>query len=463
MTDYTYIDLNNLSDDSIDKKIMISGRIHNIRNQKKIVFIVLRKQINTIQCIGIKKNLVGDKFNKLFGMSNESYVNLFGVINKLPENIPRIKSCSYDSFELLIDNFELISESINIPFPIDDANIIDTDDRERNNIQISTRLDNRSFDLRTPINNCIFKLQSAICQIFRNYLTGLNFIEIHTPKIIATASEGGAQVFPIKYFEKNAYLAQSPQLYKQMCINSDFDRIFEIGHVYRAENTHSHRHLCEFVGLDVEYAITPNNTYEEIFNIIWDLILNIVAKIKTDFAKEYQYIKHNHNFEELIIPKFPVIINFQEGVKLLSEQGFHQNILDDLSTENERNLAKIIKNKFDTDLFILDKYPTSARPFYTLPNDNNPNYSNSYDVILRGEEISSGSQRIHNYELLYNNIIKKNINPETLKDYLNSFAYGSKPHCGFGFGLERILMLLLDLKNVRRTSLYPRDSNRISP
>lgn len=462
MNEYTYIDLNNLQDEHIGKNIMISGRVHYKRDQKKVGFMIIRKQLDTLQCVAVK-NILLENYNNLLSIPSESYIYLYGVLNKLPENVGRIKSCSYDSFELVIHNFELVSEATNLPFSLDDANEMNIEERDRNYVLQSTKLDNRSFDLRTPMNNCIFKLQSGICQIFRNYLTGLGFIEIHTPKIIGTASEGGAQVFPIKYFERYGYLAQSPQLYKQMCINSDFDRVFEIGHVYRAENTHSHRHLCEFIGLDVEYAITPNNTYEEIFTIIWNLLDNIVSKMKSDYNKEYDFFKRNYNFEELVFPKNPLVIDFKQGVSWLNENGFEQSNLDDLSTENERNLGKIIKQKFNSDLFILNKYPTHARPFYTMPNDEDNNYSNSYDVIMRGEEISSGAQRIHNYQQLLDNIINKKINPESLKDYLNSFATGSKPHCGFGLGLERILMLILDLKNIRKVSLFPRDPNRISP
>lgn len=460
MNIYNYVDISNLTNEHLNNKILISGRVHSIRDQKRIFFLILRKQLNTLQCIGIQK-VLGEKFKELMQVPIESYVELCGTLNKLPDNVARVESCTYQNFEFLVEDFKLISEAYNIPFSLDDANDLNYEDRERNQVLQVTRLDNRFFDLRAPINYSIFKVQSKICQLFRTYLNNLDFIEIHSPKIVATASEGGAQVFPIKYFDKNAYLAQSPQLYKQMCINSDFDKVYEIGHVYRAENAHTHRHLCEFVGLDVEYAITPTKTYEEIFEILWNLIFNINDNIKT--MKEYQYIKSNYKFEELNIPDKPLIIDFKEGVKLLLENKHDQKSDDDLSTENEKLLGKIIKDKYGYDLFILNKYPTRVRPFYTMPDKDDNNYSNSYDVIMRGEEICSGSQRIHDYKLLLQNILNRNLNPELLKSYLDSFANGSKPHCGFGLGLERIIMLIFDLKNIRKVSLYPRDPHRLSP
>lgn len=457
--EHTYVDMTNITNECVNAKIMLAGRIHNKREQKKVSFITLRKNIHTIQCVLTKKSL-GEKYGEILEIPNESYVYFYGVLNKLPDTIDKIKSCSYDSFELFVDNFKLISKSAKLPFSLDDANDINTN-KERNSVSQQISLDNRSFDLRTSINSCIFNLQSVICSEFRNNLISKGFMEIHTPKIISTASEGGAQVFPIKYFDKACYLAQSPQLYKQMCVNSDFEKVFEIGSVYRAENTHSHRHLCEFIGLDVECAITPNGTYEEIFNVIWNVLFNIHEKVKK--SNYYKYIKNNYAFDELVIQDKPIILTFSEGVKLLSENGFTQNINEDLTTENEKQLGIIVKNIYSSDVFVLNKYPLSVRPFYTMPCEKDNNFSNSYDVIMRGEEICSGSQRIHDYELLLKSISDRNIDINSLSDYVKSFEYGSVPHCGFGMGLERILMLILNLKNVRKTSLFPRDPNRVKP
>lgn len=464
MEQYKYLNLSELSDEYIGNLISIAGRIHNIRDQKKVGFLILRKNVHNLQCI-LVKNIIGDiKYKELSSLPCESYIQLYGKLNKIPNNIQKIKSCSYQDFEFMIDNYKLISKSQNIPFTLDDANNLNMEQRDRNNVSQVVRLDNRFFELRAPIYNCIFESQSDICKLFRDYLNNHGFMEIHSPKIIGTASEGGAQVFSIKYFDKNAYLAQSPQLYKQMCINSDFDKVFEIGGVYRAENTNSNRHLTEYIGLDVELEIEPNQTYYNILNLLWNLLDHIIKNVgKMKYPHPFDYIKNHYNFEEILYPKEPLIIDFKEGVKLLNDAGFNQSNTEDLSTENERELGKIIKNKYGSDLFILEQYPVNVRPFYTMPNELDNNYTNSYDVIMRGEEICSGAQRIHDYDLLLNNIKSRNINPESLQDYLNSFANGSKPHGGFGIGLERLLMLIYDLKNVRKTSLYTRDPNRLAP
>ena len=462
--EYKYASISELDNSHVGEQIILDGRIHNIRNKKNIGFIVLRNGIYSIQCVVIKNILGMDKFKELCDVPCESYIALYGKINRLPENVSRIQSCSYQDFEFSVDSFKVISKSSKkLPFQLDDANNVESCDTDRNAVLLSTKLDNRSFDLRAPINKCIFKLQSGICELFREYLLKEKFMEIHTPKLINVASEGGAQVFGVKYFNKSAYLAQSPQLYKQMCINSDFNRVFEIGSVFRAENANSHRHLTEFIGLDVEMTIPYGETYNFIIKLLWRMMYHIYANLKINYRDEYNYIKNIHKFEELVFPQEPLIIDFKEGVRLLNEYGFHQDILEDLSTENERQLGKIIKDVHNSDLFLLDKYPTAVRPFYTMASDSDPNYTNSYDLIMRGEEICSGAQRIHDYEILKDNIQKKNINESSLQDYVESFSNGSKPHGGFGLGLERVLMLILNLGNVRRCSLYPRDPVRLTP
>lgn len=455
-TQYKYIDLGELSDENINQNIVLDGRIQNARCKKNISFIVIRKGIHTIQCILDKNNgaLGEQKYKEMTDIPMESYVALRGKLNKLPETVSKIQSCSYDQFEFLVDDYELISKSYSnkLPFQMNDTSTL-----------LSTKLDNRSYDLRAPLNKCIFKLQSGICELFREYLLKNKFMEIHTPKLIGVASEGGSQVFPVKYFDKSAYLAQSPQLYKQMCINSDFERVFEIGSIFRAENSISHRHLTEFTGLDVELALPYGESYEYILKLLWLTVHYIYTNIKIKCREEYEYIKENTNFEELIFPHDPLIIDFKEGVRLLKENGYAQNSLEDLSTENEKKLGEIVKSIYGSDVFILNKYPTNVRPFYTMPCNNDKNYSNSYDMIMRGEEICSGAQRVHDYMALKESLFDRNIKDESLSDYLQSFMCGSVPHGGFGLGLERVLMLILDTKNVRKCSLYPRDPHRLTP
>lgn len=457
------LNLTQLNKEHTEKEILIYGRVHNIRKvSKNMCFIVMRNGIHTLQCVGLKKDLK-DSFDLLVTTPTESYIHIIGTLSKLPDSVPKILSCFYQDFELRISSFEIISLCKNIlPFQIDDANTVCYDDSERNNVLLPTRLDNRYFDLRTPLNGCIFKLQSGIINAFRECLINDKFIEIHSPKLLGTSSETGASTFKLTYFNKQACLAQSPQLYKQMAINADFNAVFEIGPVFRAENATTHRHLCEFTGLDIEMALKPPYSHFQIINKLWNILTYIFNSLETQYALESTYLRNIHETKPLCFPTDALIINFKDGVKLLEEHGFTQSLYDDLTTENERQLGYIIKNKYNSDLFVLEGYPTSARPFYSMPSSD-PLFTNSYDIIMRGEEICSGSQRQHNYESLLEKIKETGSNVEAFEDYLNSFKYGSPPHGGGGFGLERILSLYYELKNVRLTSLFPRDPSRLKP
>lgn len=470
MTEYKFVDLSSLTKENVNNNIFTTGRVHNIRITSKVCFLILRKQIHTLQCIAFKKNLGEEKYNLLKSITSESYIELCGKLIQVPERIGGVKSCSYPDFEMEMSEIKLISKSHSIPFQLDDANELslnqgqNQEERNRNAVSQNVRLNNRYFDLRAPINFCIFKMQSGITQLFREYLSNNDFIEIHSPKLIGTASEGGSSVFPVKYFDQTAYLAQSPQLYKQMAINSDFYKVFEIGPVFRAEKSLSNRHLCEFVGLDIEMAIPSGFTYHIVPQTIWKVLVFIFENLKSNkrYAEEYKYMSSNLKFTELQYPKDPLIIDFKEGVRLLKEHKYEQNEFDDLSTENERKLGEIVKEMYKSDIFVLDKYPANTRPMYTMP-IKDTKYCNSFDIIMRGEEICSGAQRIHDYEMLNHRIEEFKIKPETLLDYTESFVSGSMPHAGCGIGLERLLMLYFDLKTVKRTSLYPRDPERLLP
>jgi aspartyl-tRNA synthetase len=290
------------------------------------------------------------------------------------------------------------------------------------------------------------------------------FVEIHSPKFIGTASEGGANVFKCDYFDTKAYLAQSPQFYKQMGICADLERVFEIGPVFRAEYAFTHRHLCEFTGLDLEMAFHEH--YHEVLDVIGDLFTFIFEGLEKRFAKQLDAVRQQYPFEPLKFKRPPLKLNFAEAVKLLNEKG---NIsppmdeLEDFNTTNEKLLGKIVKDVYDTDFFIIDKFPKAVRPFYTMPDPNDGRWSNSYDFFLRGEEILSGAQRIHDSELLGQRAKECGVDVEKIKDYVESFKYGILPHAGGGIGLERVVMFYLGLKNIRYTSMFPRDPKRLTP
>ncbi|KAF2552669.1 hypothetical protein F2Q68_00037678 [Brassica cretica] len=301
----------------------------------------------------------------------------------------------------------------------------------------------------------------ATQQGWRECLLRKGFIEIHSPKLLAGSSEGGSAVFRLDYKGQPACLAQSPQLHKQMAICADFERVFEVGAVYRAEDSFTHRHLCEFIGLDVEMAIHKH--YSEIMDLVGELFPFIFNKINENCQKELEAIRKQYPFQPLkFLPK-TLKLTFAEGIQMLKEAGVQADPLGDLNTETERKLGELVREKYDTEFYILHRYPSAVRPFYTMPCADDPNYSNSFDVFIRGEEIISGAQRVHDPELLTEQAKRFGIDVETIKTYIDSFRYGAPPHGGFGVGLERVVMLFCGLNNIRKTSLFTRDPLRLAP
>ena len=460
----TIFQIQNGHNESNSDIISIYARIANVRKiNSKMCFVILRQKMETIQCICLKKTVGDELFGIISSIASETIVIMSGRLSTLPESVPLIKSCTCQKHELHISSCKIISDIIEtLPFPLEDANCLYSEKSDRINVTLPIRLDKRYFELRAPFNIAIFKIQSDVVTYFRDYMRLKSFTEIHTPKILGVCSESGASVFELNYFDKSAYLAQSPQLYKQMMINADFEKVYEIGPVFRAENATTQRHLCEFTGMDIEMALLPPFNYHQAIQVLWNGLVYIFDQISLTSRKEIEYIKSIHFFDEMIYKINPVIVTFSDGVELLKEYGFTQCPHEDISTENERELGKIVKRKFESDLFVITEYPESARPFYTKKSDN-LGYTKSYDIIMRGQEICSGAQRENDYDTLLAQIKERGLNPELFEDYLNSFKYGSPPHAGGGFGLERILSLYLDLGNIKVASLFPRDPSRITP
>lgn len=467
----------NLVPGLVNTEVLVRARIANIRETSKILFITFRQAFFTAQGI-VMKSTNPLMFKWVSGLSRESVVDVTATVTSVPNPV---SSVSQSDVELQITKLFCVSRAIGLPFQLEDASRPDTvytqqekDEKEakENNlppperkyalINPDTRLDNRWIDLRTPANQAIMRISSGVCQLFREYLLTQNFVEIQTPKIIGGASEGGAQVFKLKYFGEDACLAQSPQLYKQMTSAcSDFERVFEIGPVFRAENSNTHRHLCEFHGLDMEMVI--NEHYYEVLDVFSELFIYIFDGLKTRYSKEIEAVRAQHPFEDLQYCKPSLRISYAEGIKMLKDSGVDINDGDDFNTAQERALGTIIKEKYGTDFYMMDKYPASVRPFYTMPDPSNPALSNSYDFFLRGEEIVSGAQRVHDPELLTKQAKEKGIEVHTIQSYVDSFRHGALPHGGGGLGLERIVFLYLGLPNVRKASMFPRDPRRLYP
>lgn len=395
------------------------------------------------------------------GISLESIVDIFVEVTS-PE-IP-IQSVTMRDIELMIKEVHAVCRAQELPLLIDDASRSEEEAASTGMplVNQETSLNYRWIDLRTPANQSIFRIQAGVCQLFREFLQSKQFIEIHTPKLIGGASEGGANVFTLKYFDQPACLAQSPQLYKQMVAAcGGFDRVYEIGPVFRAENSNTNRHMCEFTGLDFEMTITEH--YYEALEVMADLFAYIFDGISARYAHELMLISQQYPFEPLEYLRPALRITFQEGIDLLRAAGFDAPYEEDISTPHEKALGKIVKEKYHTDFYIMDKYPLAVRPFYTMPCPDDPKLSNSYDLFIRGEEIVSGAQRVHDPALLAERATAMGIPLQTIQAYLDAFKHGALPHAGGGIGLERVVMLYLGLKNIRKASLFPRDPSRLTP
>ena len=453
----------------VGQKVWMRARVQSTRMKGKGGFLVLRDRLHTAQCVAFVGETVSKELVKFVGgISPESVVDVLGVC-KAPQ-VP-IAKCSQSQVEVDIEEVHVVSRAAT-PLPIqladasaptsleDEISLEDTS--KRANVTLKTRLDHRFLDLRTAASSALIRLSATVSEAFRTHLTSSGFLEIHTPKLLGGSSEGGANIFPLNYFEKKACLAQSPQLHKQMAIMGDLEKVFEVGPVFRAEDSNTHRHLCEFTGMDLEMTIKEG--YEEVIEVVQNLFLSIFREIELKNARELSILRdHFPYITPFSVPSKPILIPFPEAVKLLIQSGYPQSPYSDLSTEAEKQLGRLIKASSGSDFYIIHRYPTAVRPFYTMPCADDPTYSCSFDVFMRGEEVVSGGQRVHNAEMLEKRIKEAGVGIEGLRDYVEAFKYGAFPHGGCGIGLERVVMLYLGIGNIRRVSLFPRDPKRISP
>ena len=389
------VDVGILSPKLAEQSVWARGRLHTSRAKGKQCFFVLRQRQKTIQCVAFVSDKVSKQMIKFISkIPNESIVDIKAVVKKVDA---KIEGCSQKDVELQIEEVYTVSVAEpKLPLQIEDASRSAVQESESDlsiRVNQDTRLDNRVLDLRTPANQAIYRLQGGVCALFRESLSKKGFVEIHTPKIISAASEGGANVFTVSYFKGKAYLAQSPQLYKQMAIASDFGKVFTVGAVFRAEDSNTHRHLTEFVGLDLEMAFDYH--YHEVVDVIGNMFTEMFKGLRDRYQDEIETICQQYPAEPFKFLDPPLRLEYAEGVAMLREAGIEMDDEEDLSTPNEKLLGRLVRAKYETDFYILDKFPLAVRPFYTMPDPNNSKWSNSYDMFMRGEEILSGAQRIH--------------------------------------------------------------------
>lgn len=468
----------------VGQHVWIRARLQSSRCKGKQAFFVLRQQYFTIQAIlrvAEGTAVTKDMINFAAGIPRESIIDVYGLVKQSPV---KIEACTQSDVELelsqlivvnrptrkppvLIEDLsrsetEIVAEMEKLKLKAEKSKSGDASSALAIRVDQDTRLNFRWIDLRTPTNLAIFDVQRGIKKLFCDSLDRQGFREIMTPKFISAASEtGGANVFEVKYFKGKAYLAQSPQLYKQIGITADMDRVYTVGDVFRAEDSNTHRHLTEFVGLDLEMAFDTD--YHEVVDFIAKVFVEIFKGLEEKYSFEIASVNRQYPADKFKFLEQTLVMKYPEAVEMLKGAGAEMGDEDDLTTANEKLLGKLVREKYDTDFFILDKFPIAVRPFYTMPDPEDKKYSNSYDMFMRGEEIMSGAQRIHDAQMLKERAMHLGIDPGSIDFYLESFEDCSFPHAGGGIGLERVTMLYLGLDNIRKASMFPRDPKRLRP
>ncbi len=422
----------------VGKSVLINGWIHSYRKMGGIAFLILRDGFSTIQ-------IVVDSPEMLVvceSLTRESLVTIAGVLVE-QKNVSQgieIQACSVDC----------IVSAEPPPIEIDRQKIF-------NRIDLDIILKNRCVSLRNLHTRSVFKIQSVIGKLFREFMDSQDFTEIHSPKIVKMGAEGGSEVFKLQYFEDVAYLTQSPQLYKQIMVGV-FEKVYEVGHVYRAEEHNTSRHLNEYVSLDAEFGFIESE--QDVIELHQELLKYIFRGLQEKCKLELEMLK-------VEIPSFTELpqIKLEDAISIVkSEFNYTCTKAGDLDPEAERLICKYAHQKYGTEIVYITRYPVKKRPFYTMPvSDEESHLTRSFDVLFRGLEITTGGQRIHNYAQLRNNIAKFGYREEDLDGYLDAFKFGLPPHGGFGMGLERLTQQICALDNIRNACLFPRDRTRLTP
>lgn len=426
-----------------DKEIVFEGFVDAIRDIKWVQFVVLRDNTGKVQ-MTIEKSLESNKemveLISTLPLESTVKVNCKVVMN------PNVK---LNGMELIPTKIEVTSKSENeLPFNY----------KNLENVNLDTRLDYRFIDLRNEKNMKIFEIQSTIVRYMREYLYNHKFTEIHTPKLIGTASESGSEVFEVKYFDRKAYLAQSPQFYKQMAMASGFNRVFEVAPCFRAENSNTSRHATEFTSFDVEFSYI--NSFNDVMNLEAEMLAYALSKTNEEWKDDIKNIFGT----EIKVPTLPFPKMALKDVYKELEERYGYVVPEsekiDLTTEAEKLVYKLAQDKFDHEFMFITDYPADKRAFYHMRDENG--ILQGYDLIWRGVEITTGAQREHRYEEIVKNANEKGLG-EDVKFYLEFFKYGCPPHGGFAIGVDRLTMLLLGVSNVKESMFLFRGPNRLNP
>lgn len=420
-----------------NKKTTLRGWVEGIRNLGSLIFLTVR-DINGTYQVTLSKDRNPDLFETGKTLRNESVIE---VIGEKKDNQKAV-----NGYEIIPEKLHLYTESEQ-PVPLNlNKNVESSLDKD---------LDYRFLSLRKEKTAATFKIQSTVSNSITKFFDSLGFYQIHSSKIISQATEGGANVFSVLYFDKTAYLAQSPQFYKQMMMAAGFEKVFEIGPVFRAEPHHTSRHLCEYTSVDLEMSFIKS--YEEVMDLMEKMICSIYKDVEKTNQKDLKTFGI-----KLETPKTPFPrITMAEAAEILKSYG--KNVVDDVDPEEERILGKYVKEKYGSDLFFLTEFPWSVAQFYHMRKKENKDVTYRADLIYKGLEITTLAQREHRYNVLIEQVKEKNLDPEKFAFYLNFFRYGVPPHGGSGTGLERIVKQMLNLENVAEATLLPRTPERLTP
>lgn len=431
------LEITQLLDESLlGQTVKVNGAVHTIRDMGDVAFVVLRKREGLLQCVyeeGVTEFNIKD-------LKEASTVEVEGVVEK-EDRAP-------NGIEVRLKTIKVLSEPAE-PMPIAIS-------KWKLNTSLETKMAMRPITLRNVRERAKFRIQEGIVRGFREFLHAQGFTEIHTPKLGAKSAEGGANLFRLEYFHRPAILQQSPQFYKQMMVGV-FDRVFETAPVFRAEKHNTKRHLNEYTSLDFEMGYI--DSFEDIMAMETGFLQYTIELLKTDYARELKTL----NVTLPNVDKIPTV-RFTEAKELVSKK-YNRTIKNpyDLEPEEEALIGQYFKEEYDADFVFVTHYPSKKRPFYAMDDPEDTTYTLSFDLLFGGMEITTGGQRIHDYNMLMEKVAARGMTDEGMETYLSAFKHGMPPHGGIGIGLERLTMKLLGEENVRETTLFPRDLSRLEP
>lgn len=424
------------------KKVLIKGWVYELRDLSKIKFILLRDMTGVVQAVALSSKLPANILKLISELSSESVVEIEGSVKANKE--------AKKGYEVVVENLKVDSKAQPLPISVFEKD-------KTISIDLGKRLDFRSVDLRKPENIAIIKIEAALVEGLQKELLKQGFIQVFTPCIMGTPSESGAEVFKINYYGSEAFLRQDPQLHRQLTILGGVEKIFDIGPGWRAELSHTTKHLCEHRVCAPEMAFLEDE--HDTMRVEESVIVTAIKTAKERCAEELDLLKVNLHVPKLPFPE----LKFPEVYDILNELGQSLEEGDDLDTESYSLLQKYVAEKFKSDFYFINRFPFSLKPFYVMRVDEDPTWARSVDLNFRNLELSSGGQREHRYDRIMEQVEIKGMNPKNVEWFTKFFKWGAPPHGGFAIGVERFTQALLGLANIKETVLFPRDPERKEP